>query len=398
VTGLTSFDAKAPLLVVTSFAPSNQGGGAVIVRSLLRGFEDRAVWASLDAAESGYDGPIARISAGSYPWLTPPSVAARSIERLADAHGASAIWAVAHGPLVPWLPALTQVSSRSLHISVHDEPAWGTAFRGRRLLPLVPWLHVQFNRTIGAAASLDAIGGGMRALIARRSGCDSIIVHRVLDDPIAINEAPQDRARLTIGLLGSVYAPRQLAKLTSMLGRASELLGIPARLLMIGARSPRLEAGVRANSVEVQFTGHMAEADAIKLLRGSFALYVGYPFGPRDRMIRRTSFPAKLATYVQAARPLLVHAPYDSSLAPLFGIQPLVIPWADEDVRHGARALVSAWRDDSLRDSQHASADAVRRTYFGPENRGRLFTRLNCLTDGGRLPPRGPGDRQLSRL
>lgn len=103
------------------------------------------------------------------------------------------------------------------------------------------------------------------------------------------------------------------------------------------------------------FLGHMAEDEGLQVLRGAFALYIGYPFIRRDR-IRRTSFPAKLATYVQAARPLLVHTPWDSSLTPLFAFQPFTIPWVDEDVRRGARLLASAWRDASLRVSQHEAA------------------------------------------
>ncbi|MEA2372958.1 MAG: hypothetical protein QOH12_3352 [Solirubrobacteraceae bacterium] len=379
MTELSSFDANAPLLVVTSFAPSNQGGGAVIVRSLLRGSESRVVWASLEAAEQGYDGPTAQIRAGRRPWLTPPIVAARRIDELAQAHSASAIWAVAHGALVPWLPALAKTSARGLHVSIHDEPAWGTAFRGRRQLPLVPWLHVQFDRTIAAATSLDAIGGGMRALIARRSGRDSIVIHRVLDEPVPVNDVRRDRTRLTIGLLGSVYGRHQFADLTQMLARASALVGVPARLVVVGARSARLESAVRTGGVDVTFTGHLAEPDGIDLLRRSFALYVGYPFGLRDRMIRRTSFPAKLATYVQAARPLLVHAPYDSSLAPLFGLQPFVIPWASRDIGDGARVLASAWREESLQGSQDEGAETVRQAYFSPGNRERLFLLLNQL-------------------
>jgi hypothetical protein len=257
---------------------------------------------------------------------------------------------------------------------------------------LVPWLHVQFGRALSAATSVDAIGGGMRASIARRVGRDSVVVHRVLDESVRPNEVCPDADCLTIGLLGNVYAPSQLGQLTKVLGRASELLGIRTRLVVVGGLMERLRRGALDTGVEVEFTGHMPEEDGLDLLRRAFALYIGYPFGLRDRTMRRTSFPAKLATYVQAARPLLVHAPYDSSLCPLFALQPFTIPWVDENVNRGARLLASAWSRRALHGSQHGAAELVRRTYFGPDNRERLFARLNALVgdtpshDGRRRP------------
>jgi hypothetical protein len=379
VTSLVAYDETAPLLLVTAFGPGNQGGGAVILRSLLRGSESRVVWASLDRDDVGYDGPRAHLGSRCNPWLLPPGLLARRVDAVAERHSAAAVWAVAHGPVVPCLPALRAISSRGLHLSVHDDPAWGVAFRGRRQRPLAPWLHVQFGRALAGATSVDAIGGGMRAAIARRTGRDSIIVHRVLDGSIGVNRSPQDTSRLTVGLLGSVYSSRQLKLLTAMLARASAMVGVPARLAVIGGVSDQMRRAVRDSKVVVEFLGHMSEQHGLEILRRAFALYVGYPFGGRDRAIRRTSFPVKLSTYVQAARPLLVHAPFDSSLTPLFGLQPYVLPWADQDVKHGARVLACAWHRASLRESQHEAAEAVRQAYFGVDNRTRLFDSLNAL-------------------
>lgn len=379
MTALSSYDPSAPLLLVTAFAPGNQGGGAVILRSLLKGSESSVVWASLASDSFGYEGRTAHLRFGCDPWFVPPRRLARRIAALADTHSASAIWAVAHGPLVPCLPALIAASARGLHVSVHDDPAWSDVFRRRRRWPLAPWLHAQFGRTLASATSVDVIGGGMRAAIACRAGRDSIIVHRVLDEPIAPNDVPQQVDRLTIGLLGSVYASRQLAQLTEMLSRTSEIIGLPTRLVVIGGTSHRIQRAVLATDVEVEFVGHLAEQDGLQILRSAFALYIGYPFGPRERTMRRTSFPAKLATYVQAARPLLVHTPYDSSLAPLFERQPFVIPWVGEDAHRGARLLALAWGQASLRGSHHDAAEAVRQTYFGADNRTRLFNMLDAL-------------------
>jgi len=379
VSSLNSYHAAAPLLLVTAFAPGATGGGAVILRSLLKGSESCVVWASLEVDGSGYSGPTDRLQRKRNPWLEPPSRLARRIDALADRHSASAVWAVAHGPVVPCLSAFAGTSWRGLHLSVHDDPAWSVAFRGRRQLIVTPWLHRQFGRALRDATSIDAIGGGMRASIAVRAGRDSIVVHRVLDDAIAPNEVPQDPETLTIGLLGSVYASSQLEQLSAMLAETAATLRVRTRLAIIGRATPDARAAVRRSKVDVDFLGHMAENDAIAVLRGAFALYLGYPFSCRERVLRRTSFPAKLATYVQAARPLLIHTPYDSSLTPLFGFHPFTIPWVDENIYHGSRQLASAWRSPPLRASQHTIAEAVRETYFSASNRERLFASLNEL-------------------
>jgi len=377
---LSSYDATSPLLLVTAFAAGNRGGGAVILRSLLKGAEARVLWVSLAPDERGYAGPTAQLrTAPANPWLVPPGLLAARIEALADRHGASAVWAVAHGPVVPCLAEVASKSSRRLHVSVHDDPAWAAAFRGRRELALVPWLHTRFGRALDRAASLDAICGGMRAAIAHRAGRDSIIVHRVLDEPVAENDVPQDGSRLTVGLLGSVYAQRQLEQLTGMLARAATLIGVPTRLVIIGGIGPGMRRAVAGSDIEIEFLGHLGEPEGVQMLREAFALYVGYPFDRRNAALRRTSFPAKLATYTQAARPVIVHSPYDSSLAPLFGLQPFCIPWVDENIDRGARLLASAWRQRPLRESQHEPAEALRRIYFGADNRDRLFEALNAL-------------------
>jgi hypothetical protein len=95
--------------------------------------------------------------------------------------------------------------------------------------------------------------------------------------------------------------------------------------------------------------------------------------------LRRTSFPTKLATYLLAARPLVVHTPYASTLTPLVDVSPFTIPWFDNDPSAGAKQLLAAWNDEALHISQHAPADLLRKRYFSSENRTRLFEALDRL-------------------
>lgn len=379
MTDLAAYAPGHPLLLVTPFAPGTQGGGAVIVRSLIAGLEHKIVWAGPGTVEDApYDGAVAHLDLGRKPWLLPPALTARRIEAIADAHAARGVWAVAHGPIVPAL-ALLDAPEHRLHVSVHDDPAWSVAFRGRRDRALAPWIHVHFTRALRSAASIDVIGGGMRAAVARRVGRDSVVVHRQIPGPIRPNAEPPPSDRLVVGLLGSVYHPRELQGLARLLARAGELVGVPPRLSVIGTEARWMRDAVGDARVEVEFHGHLDEPEGLRLLRRAFALYVGYPFGWRERALRRTSFPAKLATYMQAARPLLVHTPPDSTLTPLLGLRPLSIPWVSDDVQRGAQTMACAWRQPAYHQSQHELAEAVRQRYFGEDNRQRLTEALDDL-------------------
>ena len=120
-------------------------------------------------------------------------------------------------------------------------------------------------------------------------------------------------------------------------------------------------------------------------MRGCFALYLNYPFGLRDRVLRRTSFPTKLSTYVQAARPLLMNVPADSSVTPLADDPgpEYAAHWADTSPETGADALVTLWERAGSGGSRHDDAEAVRLRYFDAgRNRAALASALDALAAG----------------
>jgi hypothetical protein len=354
----------------------------VILRSLIgeHGCPE-VVWASLAPRHDGAPGRTAhRVNQGNA-WFVRPRRLAQAIDALAERQGASAVWIVAHGPILPAIAPLVHEFGRAVHLTVHDDPAWAVVFRTRREFPLTPWVHRSLASAVTAANSVDVISAGMRAEFARRFGIDSVVVHRVSAPAIPSNNTyDRDAAGLSIGILGSVYSPRQIDVLLRAVATASQRARIPGRIVIIGTDNPEFaRRAARVPSVSVNFTGHLPEAEGVELLRGVFAVYLGYPFGQRARVLRRTSFPTKLATYLLAARPLLVHTPYDSTLTPLVGATPFTIPWFDDDAGAGSELLLRAWSDESLHVSQHEQADLLRRRYFGSENRTRMFDVLDQL-------------------
>jgi hypothetical protein len=209
------------------------------------------------------------------------------------------------------------------------------------------------------------------------------VIHRAVESPISA-APPYDRQAygLRVGIFGSTYGSSQPSVLAAALADAARRLSVPGRLLVVGGQPEgerlRKKFGSR---IAVELVGYVPEEEAVTYLQRCFLLYLNYPFGPRSRVMRRTSFPTKLSSYGMAARPLLVHAPDDSSIGALDADFPdYAKRWATNTPADGSEMLVELWNKPGIDDSAHADADEVRRRYFDPDrNRRILFDALNAL-------------------
>jgi hypothetical protein len=388
---LSRYTADRPVALLTDFPPDFGGGGAVILRSLLGPEErEKVIWMS-PTPPSGAAGPNdvflragsagrGRRSVGLDSTLHAGALAREALAE-AEARGVRALWVVMHYAGVAIAAKLARMGRLPLHLTVHDDPAFGVALRSRRYLGLVPWIERDFAYALRRASSVDVIGQGMAERYRRRYGVESTIVHRALDEPIAPSgDHNAARDGLRVGVLGSTYGYEQLPLLARAVEIAAGRLGVAPRMLVVGkGHGDRLRAEF-AGRVEVESLGHVSEAEGVARLRDCFALYLNYPFGRRDAVLRQTSFPTKLSTYIQAARPILVHAPADSSTAPLVGPDGFATAWTDSDPSHGADALAAAWSVAANHASRHEAAERVRLAYYDPDaNRRTLFGALDAL-------------------
>jgi hypothetical protein len=280
----------------------------------------------------------------------------------------------------------------AVHVTVHDDPAFGVALRSRQYFALSLWIERQLGRALQGADSVDVIGEGMRERYRQRYGVNSVVVHRTVPGPVA-SSAPYDvRANgLHIGVLGNMYAYEQLPVLGRALARASRAVGARARITMIGhGFANELRRDLAGDGVAIESPGHVDEAEAVRILRNCFALYLNYPFAARDAVLRETSFPTKLGTYVLAARPLITHAPHGTTLAPLASYTGYVYPWTTMREVEGKELLVRMWNDPHLIESKHDAAEAVRARYYDMDrNRRSLMNALDGLVSPLQA---GPGD------
>lgn len=393
---LVNYSPERPLILLTDYPPRAGGGGAVILRSLI-GEADRGriLWLSLspDAPGATSDGPSQVLQSGSGRFasllrrrsmLTDSILGARlaaEVRAIAAERKAGAVWAVMHGAVVHVAAHLTGHADLPVHLTVHDDPAFGVALMSTRYLAMVPLIERDVRRSLRAARSVDVVCEDMGKRYRERYGVSSTVAHRGMSRPIEPS-ATHETQVLEVGVLGNTYGYTQLPLLAEAVIKAASTVGVPGRLVVLGQGNGPQLARDFAGRLDVEVTGHLNEAAAVERLRRCFALYLNYPFGPRAAVLRQTSFPTKLTTYIQAARPLLVHAPRDSSIRFLSGraFADYAAWWDDMDVESGARALAQAWRAPALRPSRHEAAEFIRRTHYDlAPNRASLFAALNAL-------------------
>jgi hypothetical protein len=394
---LTSYSPENPLLLVTDFAPDAGGGGAVILRSLLDSPDRRRlVWASpsLDSAlPSGLGDDTAVLGASHRfsAWLRRRSVTidsllagalADEITALALRRKARALWIVMHGAMVHVAARLLKrQTSLPVHLSVHDDPPFGVSMLSRRHLGLVPLVARDLRFALSRARSVDVISQGMSNRYHSRYGLDSIVVHRGMAGPVTASTHHDLAYGLEIGVLGNTYGYRQLLVLARALEYAAGRARLPARLVVVGGDGygARLQAHL-GGRLQVEVTGHLDESTAVDRLSRCFLLYLNYPFSRRSAVLRRTSFPTKLSTYLLAARPLLAHAPSDSSIASLFAMRDYVAWWSNLRPEDGAAAILGAWQTEEMHTSRQVFAEQVREQHYDLRtNRAKLFRALNAL-------------------
>jgi hypothetical protein len=399
VTGLSRFSHEHPLILLTDYPADTQGGGAVILRSLLGPADrERLIWMSpVPPSNIVAAGPnVVTLKSGSS-GRGKRSIVADTLlysrrlaaEILAEAktRGAQAIWVVMHNAAVSIAAELNRRGDLPMHLTVHDDPAFANALRSKRYFALIPWIERDFAYAMKHAKSVDVIGQAMGERYQKRYGVSSTIVHRAMDEPVVPGPLyDRERNGIRVGVLGSTYSYEQLPLLARSVEIAADRLKVRGSVRVMGrsyGERLRDEWGQRVN---IEVTGHVSESEAIPHLRDCFALYLNYPFGRRDAVLRQTSFPTKLSTYIQAARPLLLHVPPDSSVMPLVNDKGFAFAWCNLDPNSGAEALLKAWETPANHQSQHVEAESVRQSYYhGDRNRAALFEALDALARSGNV-------------
>ncbi len=169
---LTAFSKAHPLILLTEFPADARGGGAVILRSLLRGVDpeaivwltlagatsiDTSLWPSQIGLKSGSTGRNPQrpsIFKDSFFYAKP---LAEEVLRIAAEKNAGGIWVILHGAAVHIAAQLVRQNKLPVHATVHDDPPFATTMRARRTSCCCRWWSRDFGRALRGAASVDVI-------------------------------------------------------------------------------------------------------------------------------------------------------------------------------------------------------------------------------------------------
>jgi glycosyltransferase involved in cell wall biosynthesis len=394
------FAAERPIMLVSAQACDGAGGGAVILRSLLeKELGNGVLWATPSCLDRDVHRGHLGLRRGSLGRLGRRSVfldatvfsgaLTREVLALVDQFQVAGLWLVLHQDLVHLAARLIKAGRLPVHVTVHDDPVYATALRSRRHFVLAPLIARDLAFALRHAASVDVVSTHMGRYYERKYGVTSIVLHRGLRQPVSPGPA-YDLARdgLTVGVLGNMYTYSQLPVLARAVISAAKVLGVRGKLFVCGLGFGDRLRQEFAGQLDVEASGHLPEQEAIECLRRCFLLYLNYPFRAWHRVLRETSFPTKLSTYIYAARPLLVHAPPGTSLADLPSTRGYTTTWASMDPATGAHRMVEFARSSDAITSYHPEAEEVRQRYYDyATNRAHLDRILRQLAD---CSPRAP--------
>jgi len=362
---------ERPILLVADQPWDSTGGGAVILKSLLgNSIGNGIIWVSLHHSERD-------LEAGHYGLKNSKDDPADEILALAESTRAAAIWFVLHGRTTLVAPRVARRTSLPIHATVHDDPAFATAIRSRRQFLWTPCFAGALKSVLRAAKSVDVVCDAMAKRYAEKYGVKCEVLHRGLTEPVVPSLSYSvSVSGLTLGILGNVYSYRQLPILAKALEASAGELGVRGRILICGQGfGARLERDF-AGRIDVEAVGHLEEAEAIGRLRQCMALYLNYPFGRINKVLRETSFPTKLSTYIYAARPILIHAPPGTSVEHLPGGRHYATAWTTMDASDGAKHLAEIARRPETETSYHAEGEAVRHRYYDAREHRRTLERI----------------------
>jgi len=286
-----------------------------------------------------------------------------------------AYWIVSHNEGLPLARCLVQSPDRPIHLTVHDDWAGALCARSKRYSFLSPIAARLSDRVLRAVKSVDVVSDGMRSHYFARAGINAEVVHRYIGEE-KFSERKKESSQVRVGHVGSIYSKSDLRVVLGALKSYTDELGVGAKVVFWGAnlRSGELPEHL-ASCVDLR--PNTDEGGIIDAMQDCDFAYAAYPFSPRLQLFAQTSLPTKLSTYVAARRPILGHAPPDSTLSEFLAKTGVGRQWDNLNREIGYESIrdVLAMRPDAQ------CWDRAVAAYFGKTNvetMARLLRRAVC--------------------
>ncbi len=338
------------ICLFTAHSPEVGGGGAIL-RSLLPDLREEisVTWCYLAARPvlgheegwlgkplMGHGGAVADLSATTAMLCGVQIARWKRLMQQLLATDCDAYWIVSHNEGLCVARDLARASSRPVHLTVHDDWAGALCARSVRYRLLAPLADNVTCDVLKRVSSVDVVSRGMRECYRRSAGVEAVICHRYL--PQLPPPASQPDGPLTVGHIGSIYSAQELWVFADAFKRFCDERGEKGRIRLWGCHLRNRDVPGHLKQW-IEFCPNAAEEQAVLKLQECHFVYAMYPFARRLRRFSQTSLPTKLSTYVLAQRPILGHAPADSSLAMFLKHTGLGCVWDSMSVIAGQKEI-----------------------------------------------------------
>lgn len=204
-----------------------------------------------------------------------------------------------------------------LHTQIWDHPQWwlreNNVDRINSIIVMKAFGNAIRNSAYCAAASPE-----MAEDFERKYNVPSIPVLSYLKSDAAYSPEPviSEKETISIGVAGQLYSYIEWQTLIAALDEMNwEFNGRNLIVRYLGYYLNLDLRGKESKKVNIQFLGYRSQEETINILSHCDIMYCPYPFSTEFEIIARTSFPAKLTTYLAAGRPIFFHGPEYASPA-----------------------------------------------------------------------------------
>jgi hypothetical protein len=312
------------LLVATEFSPNGSGGGAAIVRQMLKGWpvEKLFWWSCLPETNHCFGQKtaahaVARIPARLYPqqrlrsqksWLlenvwSPWAVRhfRKTLERLQP----DVVWAIPHGWSIPPLARVLPSGPVGFHVSIHDymdmqgySARYGRA-RAKRLAKLADGIYA-------SAVSRDAICHPMVDDLRARTGANGTVAHAGLeaeDFEFLKTGSEPEAGSIRIAYAGSIQVASVFDIFVAALLKIRGQLPRPVTLEFYGDHSHRDRKWFDASWMTEH--GNLPAAQLTAALKKCTWGFSPMDLTGDDPRYNRFSLPTKFVSYLAAGLPVI---------------------------------------------------------------------------------------------
>lgn len=221
---------------------------------------------------------------------------------------------------------------------------------------------------------------GLRDALVQRYGVTAAVIHNACD--LSVYDGPGDAAAsfgardLEVVFTGAVYDAHYdgFRALLEAFDRDRQ----PSRLHLYTPMA-RAQLGERGLDERIVYHGYVAGTEIPRVQQAADVLFLPLAFDSPFPEVIRTSAPAKMAEYLAAARPILVHAPAESFVAQYFRHHDCGLVVSTQDPAAVAHALGRLREDAALRERLSLNAWIRARADFDLSKARADFGRLFSL-------------------